>query len=106
MARPKAEKHSVDVDAEIRRLEQEKRRLVIAEDQRRGAIIRECLRGEHADELRSILRPIVAPRDSFLFGIEQPARSAGRVEAANETERPTAVPNPSRSVVSRQAAVA
>lgn len=70
MGRPKNEKHSFDIDAEIRRLEQEKERLIIAEDQRRGAIIRECLSGRAGDQLREILRPLVAPRDAFLFGLD------------------------------------
>ena len=70
MGRPKNEKHSSDIDAEIRRLEKERERLIIAEDQRRGAIIRECLSGKAGDRLREILRPLVAPRDAFLFGLE------------------------------------
>jgi hypothetical protein len=72
MGRPRNEKHSADIDAEIRRLEEEKRRLIAAEDQRRGAIVRECLSGKSGDELRDILRPLVAPRDAFLFELLQP----------------------------------
>ena len=67
MARPKAEKSSADVAAEIRRLEQEKRRLIGAEDQRRGAVIRECLDGPAGSDLRSALRSFVPPRDALLF---------------------------------------
>jgi hypothetical protein len=70
MGRPKNEKHSSDIDAEIRRLEEEKQRLIIAEDQRRGAIIREYLSGKAGDRLREILRPLVVPRDAFLFGLD------------------------------------
>ena len=70
MGRPKNGKHSSDIDAEIRRLEEEKQRLIVAEDQRRGAIIRECLSGKAGDRLCEILRPLVAPRDAFLFGRE------------------------------------
>lgn len=80
MSRPKNEKHSSDIDAEIRRLEEDKQRLVIAEDQRRGAIIRECLSGKAGDRLRAILHPLVAPRDAFLFGLE--TLPSSRVTAA------------------------
>lgn len=86
MGRPKNEKHSGDIDAQIRQLEEEKQRLILAEDQRRGAIIRECLSGKSADQLRNILRPLIAPRDAFLFRLEQPmsARAAPAVREAHE----------------------
>ena len=90
MARPKAHQSSTDVDAQIRRLEQEKQRLIVAEDQRRGAIIRDCLTGTLGDSIRGILRPIVAARDASLFGIgttEQPASETPRVRSG-----PTAKP--------------
>ena len=70
MARPKAEKSSADVVAEIRRLEQEKRRLISAEDQRRGAVIRECLDGPAGSDLRNALRSFVPPRDASLFHLK------------------------------------
>jgi hypothetical protein len=67
MARPKNEKSSADVTAEIRRLEQEKRRLIASEDQRRGALIREHLAGPIGERLRSVLGSFITPRDAFLF---------------------------------------
>ena len=82
MGRPKNGKHSSDIDAEIRRLEEEKQRLIIAEDQRRGAIIRDCLSGKAGDRLREILRPLVAPRDAILFGLEPRPSSRVATDAA------------------------
>lgn len=78
MARPKTERSSSDVAAEIVRLEQEKRRLIQVEDQRRGAIIRECLSASNGNQLRDALRAIVGPRDSFLFNLESASNSADR----------------------------
>lgn len=72
MPRPKSERHSSDLDAEITRLEQERKRLIQSEDQRRGAIIRECLRGPNGGQIRDVLRPLVESRDCFLFGLESP----------------------------------
>lgn len=76
MPRPKSERHSGDLDIEIAHLEQERKRLVQAEDQRRGAIIRELLAGPSGSPLRTILQPLVAGRDSFLFGLDVPSNGA------------------------------
>lgn len=73
MPRPKSERHSTDLDAEIARLEQERKRLIQSEDQRRGAIVRACLGGPDGSQLRNVLRPLVNSRDAFLFGLESPA---------------------------------
>lgn len=70
MARPRTHQSSADVDAQIRRLEQEKQRLVVEEDQRRGAVIRDCLTSPIADSLREMLQPVVSSRDAALFGIQ------------------------------------
>ncbi|HWG33966.1 MAG TPA: hypothetical protein VN650_07340 [Gemmatimonadaceae bacterium] len=80
MPRLKSERHSTDLDAEIARLEQERKRLIQSEDQRRGAIIREFLAGPSGGSLRAILQPLVAGRDSFLFGLDVP--SNGTKQAA------------------------
>jgi hypothetical protein len=80
MPRLKSERHSTDLDAEIARLEQERKRLIQSEDQRRGAIIRELLAGPSGSSLRAILQPLVAGRDSFLFGLDVP--SNGTKQAA------------------------
>lgn len=76
MPRPKTERHSTDLDAEIARLEQERKRLIQSEDQRRGAIIRDCLRGPNGAQLRDALGPVVNSRDAFLFGLESPSMSS------------------------------
>jgi hypothetical protein len=78
MPRPKSERHSSDLDAEITRLEQERKRLIQSEDQRRGAIIRESLRGPNGGQIRDVLRPLVDSRDCFLFGLESPSSSGGK----------------------------
>lgn len=78
MPRPKSERHSSDLDAEITRLEQERKRLIQSEDQRRGAIIRESLRGPNGGQIRDVLRPLVDSSDSFLFGLESPPSSGDK----------------------------
>ena len=85
MARPKSERRSSDLEAEIARLEEERNRLVQAEDQRRGAIIRELLSGPGGDSLRLSLHPLVAARDAFLFGFDAApgnAKQAARSHAS------------------------
>ena len=76
MPRPKSERHSTDLDVEIARLEQERKRLIHSEDQRRGAIIRELLAGENGGALRALLSREVGARDAFLFGLENSAVAA------------------------------
>ena len=85
MARPKSERRSSDLEAEIARLEEERNRLVQSEDQRRGAIIRELLTGPSGDSLRASLQPLVATRDAFLFGLDGPSGNskAARSHASN-----------------------
>ena len=61
---------SADIDAEIRRLEAERQRLIDAEDQRRGALIREYLSGANGDALRTALGACVSPRDIVLFALD------------------------------------
>ena len=72
MTRPKRLTTSADIEAEIRRLESEKARAVAAEDQRRGALIREYLAGANGGALRTALAGVVSSRDAFLFGIDRP----------------------------------
>ena len=71
MTRPKRLTTSADIDAEIRRLEAEKARAIAAEDQRRGALIREYLAGPNGGALRTALAGVVSSRDAFLFGIDR-----------------------------------
>lgn len=87
MPRPKSERHSTDLDAEIARLEQERKRLIQSEDQRRGAIIRDCLSGANGTHLRDVLRPLVASRDAFLFGLE--SRPVSSDKSSDSAPRPT-----------------
>ena len=87
MPRPKSERHSSDLDVEIERLEQERKRLIQSEDQRRGAIIRDCLTGKCGDQIRDLLHPLVGARDAFLFGLESPDESA-----ASPADRPRRTP--------------
>ena len=94
MARPKSERRSSDLEAEIARLEEERNRLVQSEDQRRGAIIRELLTGPGGDSLRLSLQPLVAARDAFLFGLDGPsgkAKTPARSHAS--TAHPEVEPN-------------
>lgn len=98
MGRPKNEKHSSDIDAEIRRLEEEKQRLIVAEDQRRGAIIRECLTGKSGESLRGILRPLVAPRDAFLFDLDPLPRSQPEPSGKSASTTPAAIASQSIAI--------
>jgi hypothetical protein len=78
MPRPKSVRSSADLAAEIGRPKQEQKRLVLLEDQRRGALLREALSGPRGDRLREALRPIIRERDAALFGFgsERAARAA------------------------------
>lgn len=88
MPRPKSERHSTDLDAEIARLEQERKRLIQSEDQRRGAIVRDCLSGSNGSQLRDALRPLVNSRDAFLFGLDSPTVNLDRPsDSAPKTAR-------------------
>ena len=71
MTRPKRLSTSADIEAEIRRLESEKARAIAAEDQRRGALIREYLAGANGGALRTALAGVVSSRDALLFGIDR-----------------------------------
>ncbi|HEY4129422.1 MAG TPA: hypothetical protein VGM50_02340 [Gemmatimonadaceae bacterium] len=73
MARPKSERRSAELAADIARLEEERKRLVQSEDQRRGALIRDLLAQAKGDEFRTFLSPHILPRDAFLFGLDKPS---------------------------------
>ncbi len=94
MPRPKTHQSSADIDAQIHRLEEEKRRLIVAEDQRRGAIIRDCLAGPTGEDLRLLLAPVISPREASLFGIEPtasagPKASVSNARTSSKPRRPT-----------------
>lgn len=100
MPRPKSERNSADLDAEIARLEQERKRLIQVEDQRRGSIVRECLASLNGDQLREVLRPFVNSRDAFLFGLDSVPASSERPSKSLTagTRRRTGEPTPAQSV--------
>src|SRR3954470_19038535 len=93
MTRPKRHQSSADVDAEIRRLEAERQRLIDAEDQRRGALIREYLGTVNGDALREALGPFVSRRDGALFGLAAPGSDG--VDATDHRPRSRAARAPS-----------
>ncbi len=74
MSRPKrAQKRalsSAEIEAEIRRLQEEREHAIEAEDQRRGALIREYLAGKNGDGIRSALERVVSSRDAYLFRLD------------------------------------
>ena len=89
MTRPKRHQSSADVDAEIRRLEAERRRLLDAEDQRRGALIREYLDTPNGHALREALGPFVSPRDVSLFGLSATSHDDPNVTGPRRARRPS-----------------
>jgi len=101
MSRPKSEKNSIG-------LEQERKRLVQSEDQRRGTIVRECLAGLDADQLRDLLRPFVNKRDAFLIGLESVPVSSERSRKSQPlgTRRGTGEPRLTDSADALQARAA
>lgn len=70
MSRQKRAQSSAEIDAEIRRLQEERERAIASEDQRRGALIREYLSGRNSAEIRSALERAVSSRDAYLFNLE------------------------------------
>ena len=78
MTRTKQSPSSAAIDAEIRRLTEQRAQAVAAEDQRRGELLRECLAGPHGGELRALLERLVNTRDATLF---QPDGEAKRGNA-------------------------
>jgi hypothetical protein len=87
MPRPKSDRHSSDLDAEIARLEQERKRLIQSEDQRRGAIIRDLLAGANGSALRALLQPLIGTRDAFLFGFATPVVDSSQGDVRPATSR-------------------
>lgn len=84
MTRRRSPPTSAAIEAQIRELEERRRAVEIAEDQRRGELVREYLAGGSGDALRSLLDPLIAPRDRYLFGMDR--ATSGR---ANEgTQEP------------------
>ena len=69
MSRPKKPQTSAEIEAEIRRLEEEKQRAVVVEDQRRGELLRGFLHGKDGDAIRAALRRAVSARDAYLFDV-------------------------------------
>jgi hypothetical protein len=96
MARPKLHRNSAELDAEITRIQreaeaqlqrllEERRDAEGREDRRRGEVIRACLTGAHAEEVRRVLALCVAPKDAALFG--RPGPGAGAAPAPQDVAR-------------------
>jgi hypothetical protein len=69
MSRPKKAQTSAEIDAEIRRLQDEKQRAIVAEYQRRGELVRAYLAGRDGERIRDALREVVSHRDARRFGL-------------------------------------
>jgi len=54
---------------EIARLERHRANTLRLEDQRRGALLRMYLKGQHGRAIRALLRRVVGVRDRFLFDL-------------------------------------
>lgn len=67
MSRTKQPPSSAEIDAEIRRLTEQRAQAVAAEDQRRGQLLRGYLAGPHGAELRALLGRLANTRDAALF---------------------------------------
>ena len=109
MSRPKRLQTSADIAAEIRRLEEERQRAIVAEDQRRGALLREYLGGPQGRAIRAALAPAIGSRDAYLFDF---ASGADAAEAATISDavvladggprRPVTAPPASGSAATRR----
>ncbi len=82
MGRSRQAPTSADIDEQIRRLQAERERAIAAEDQQRGALVRDYLAGRNGDTLRTALERVVGPRDAYLFGLAEPT-SAGKATRRN-----------------------
>lgn len=91
MARARRHQTADAVDAEIRRLMEERERLVAEEDRQRGALLRGYLGGPEADALRGILTRMAEPRDARLFGIAASIRDRG-TSGVPRTRRASPIP--------------
>lgn len=91
MGRAKQLTTSADIDAQIRRLQQERERAIVAEDQRRGALIRDYLNGGNGDVIRAALGRVVSSRDAYLFGLGE---AAGEGESARRRPRAAGASGP------------
>ena len=80
MSRTRKPQTSADIAAAIRQLEEEKQRAIVAEDQRRGELLRTYLDGNNGDTIRATLGRVVSSRDAHLFGIDR-GTQAGAVAA-------------------------
>jgi hypothetical protein len=56
---------------EIARLERQKAHSEVLEDQRRGALMRKYLRGRSGKAIRAVLQRVVGVRDAHLFGLAE-----------------------------------
>lgn len=90
MARPRAHTTAAAVDAEIRRLIQERERLIVEEDRQRGALVRAALDGPQGEALRTALTRAIESRDAHLFGLDATrARTDNGGAVRSRTDRTT-----------------
>jgi hypothetical protein len=101
--RPASYQTSADVDAEIRRLEAERQRLIDAEDQRRGALIREYLSAPDGDALREALARFTSPRDGVWFGLATGMPDGATPGDRRAARRPSRATSPDRVAPSADA---
>lgn len=87
MPRRKTVHTSSDLEAQIRRLEEERARLLTEEDRRRGELLRGYLAGTHGEAIRSALAAAIGARDAQLFGLDGTAGSADGAAATGRHRR-------------------
>ena len=91
MSRTRRPPSSAEIEAEIRRLTEERARALATEDQRRGELLRGYLAGPHGAELRAVLAPLVGRRDAPLFGLNAGAeRDTGTPATTRQAASATA----------------
>ncbi|MCU0633473.1 MAG: hypothetical protein MUE41_01265 [Gemmatimonadaceae bacterium] len=98
MPRPRAIHTAAAVDAEIRRLMQERERLVIEEDRQRGALVRAALGGPHGETIRAALVRAIDARDAHLFALGGTAAQRDGAERRGSTVRES---SPGRAAVAQ-----
>ena len=105
MPRPKRNRNSTELDAEIarvqqeagaqlQRLQEERRSAQHREDCRRGEVLRAYLDGPCGAEIRRVLDPIVAAKDRSLFDLPPSARQASASPSRRANGLVAAAPAP------------
>lgn len=113
MGRPKTNRSSAEIEAQIARVQRERddevkrldgirREAQAVENRRRGELLTTYLGGPKGDDLRRILDAVAAPKDRPLFGLNGTAMAAPRSanSAAPRDEQPRAAPPPAERLPS------